>query len=69
MLNAFCRVAPSVLLNFLAIFAAGVFLFAIALNPRTSIAVQARRLVDALAIELPPRSDDNAVLLSFARSK
>jgi hypothetical protein len=64
MLNAFCRVAPSVLFNFPAIFVAGVFLFAIALNPRTSVAVQARRFFDSLAIELPRGSDNNTVLLS-----
>jgi len=48
MLNAFCRVAPSVLFSFLAIFLAGVLVFAIVFNPRTSVAVQARRF---LAIE------------------
>lgn len=53
MLNAFCRVAPSVLFNFLAILVAGVFRFAIALNPRTSVAVQVRRFFDCLAMELP----------------
>jgi hypothetical protein len=52
MLNAFCRVAPSVLFNFLAILDAGVFLFAIAFNSRTSTEVQARRFV-LLAIEPP----------------
>jgi len=48
MLNAFCRVAPSVLFSFLAIFLAGVLVFAIVFNPRTSVSVQARRF---LAIE------------------
>jgi hypothetical protein len=45
MLNAFCRVAPSVLFSFLEIFLAGVFVFAIDLSPRTSVAVQARRFL------------------------
>jgi len=53
MLHAFCRVAPSVLLNFLAIFLAGVFVFAIAFNPRTSAMVHARRFLTFLAIEHP----------------
>ncbi len=48
MLHAFCRVAPSVLFNFLAIFLAGVLVFAIDFNPRTSATVHARRF---LAIE------------------
>ncbi len=51
MLNAFCRVAPSVLFNVLAIFLAGIFVFAIVFNPRTSVAVQARRFLAFLAIE------------------
>ena len=58
MLNAFCRVAPSVLFNFLAILVAGVFRFAIDLSPRTSVAVQARRLPDFLAIEITPSLRD-----------
>jgi hypothetical protein len=53
MLNAFCRVAPSVLLNFLAIFAAAVFFFANVFSSRTSVAVQARRFFDFLAINPP----------------
>jgi hypothetical protein len=53
MLNAFCRVAPSVLFNFLAIFAAAVFFFASDFNSRTSTAVQARRFFDFLAINPP----------------
>lgn len=52
MLNAFCRVAPSVRFNFLAIFDAGVFLFAMVFNSRTSPEVHARRFV-LLAIEPP----------------
>ena len=58
-LNAFCRVAPSVLFNFLAIFVAGVFVFAIVLSPRTSVAVQARRFLD-LAIEQSSKFAMNA---------
>ena len=53
MLNAFCRVAPSVLLNLLAIFAAAVFFFAMLFNSRTSVAVHARRFFDFLAINPP----------------
>ncbi len=53
MLKAFCRVAPSVLLNFLAILAAGVFLRAIVLSSRTSVEVHARRFFDFLAISPP----------------
>ncbi len=53
MLNAFCRVAPSVLFNFLAICDAAVFFFAIVFSSRTSVAVQARRFFDFLAINPP----------------
>jgi hypothetical protein len=53
MLNAFWRVAPSVLFNFLAIFAAAVFFFANDFNSRISVAVQARRFFDFLAINPP----------------
>ena len=53
MLNAFCRVAPSVLFSFLAILEAGVFLFAIAFKSRTSPEVHARRFLVLLAIEPP----------------
>jgi len=63
MLNAFCRVAPSVLFNFLAIFGAGVFVFAIVLSPRTSVAVQARRFLD-LAIEQSSKFGMNAAFLT-----
>jgi hypothetical protein len=50
MLNAFCRVAPSVRLNFLAILAAGVFLRAIVFSSRTSTEVHARRFLDFFAV-------------------
>ncbi len=53
MLNAFCRVAPSVLFNFLAICDAAVFFFAIVFSSRISLAVQARRFFDFLAINPP----------------
>jgi hypothetical protein len=53
MLNAFCRVAPSVLFNFLAIRDAAVFFFAIVFSSRTSVAVQARRFFDFLGINPP----------------
>ncbi len=52
MLNAFCRVAPSVRFSFLAIALAGVFLRAMVFSERTSVAVQARRF-DFLAIKPP----------------
>ena len=42
MLNAFCRVAPSVRLRDLAIFRAGVFFFASDLSSRTCTDVQVR---------------------------
>jgi hypothetical protein len=44
MLNAFCRVAPSLRLSFFAILPAGVFFRAIDFNVRTSVALQERRL-------------------------
>ena len=50
MLNAFCRVAPSVLFSDLAIFPAAVFFFASVFSSRTSVAVQARRFFDFLAM-------------------
>jgi hypothetical protein len=53
MLNAFCRVAPSVLFNFLAILAAGVFLRAMVFSSRTSVEVHARRFFDFLGINPP----------------
>jgi hypothetical protein len=66
MLNAFCRVAPSVLLNLLAIFAAAVFFFAMLFNSRTSVAVHARRFFDFLAIN-PPFSKDNKIYSTGAK--
>ena len=54
MLNAFFRVAPKVLFNFLAIFAVAVFFFAKAFNSRTSVVDQARRFFDFLAISHTP---------------
>jgi hypothetical protein len=53
MLKAFCRVAPSVLLSLLAILDAAVFFFASVFSSRTSVAVQARRFFDFLAINPP----------------
>jgi len=50
MLNAFCRVAPSVRFKFLAMLAARVFFFASAFNVRTSSVVHERRF-DFLAIQ------------------
>jgi hypothetical protein len=63
MLNAFWRVAPSVLFNFLAIFAAAVFFFANDFNSRISVAVQARRFFDFLAIN-PPFQERQTISLS-----
>jgi hypothetical protein len=63
MLNAFWRVAPSVLFNFLAIFAAAVFFFASDFNSRISVAVQARRFFDFLAIN-PPFQERQTVSLN-----
>jgi hypothetical protein len=53
MLKAFWRVAPSVLLNFLAICDALVFLRAIVFSSRTSLEVHERRLFFLLAIVSP----------------
>ena len=50
MLNAFCRVAPSVRFRDLAIFLAGVFLRASDLSSRTCTAVQARLFFDPFFI-------------------
>src|SRR6476620_3215287 len=66
MLNAFWRVAPSVLFNFLAIFAAAVFFFANDFNSRISVAVHARRFFDFLAIN-PPFQERQTVSLSGGR--
>jgi hypothetical protein len=63
MLNAFCRVAPSVLRNRLAILPAAVFFFASVFNSRTSVAVQARRFFDFLAIN-PPFQERQSISLS-----
>lgn len=46
MLNAFCRVAPSLRLSFFAILAAAVFFFARLFSLRTSVADHARLLAD-----------------------
>jgi hypothetical protein len=51
MLNAFCRVAPSVRFNALAIFDAVVFFFASVLSVRTFSVVHARRLDAFFAIK------------------
>jgi hypothetical protein len=50
MLNAFCRVAPSVRFSVRAIFAAGVFLRAIVFSSRTCADVQARLFFDPFFI-------------------
>ena len=68
MLNAFCRVAPSVRRNFLAIARAGVFLRANVFNSRTSPAVQARRFFGLLAIN-PPFQERQLVSLTGANEK
>jgi hypothetical protein len=69
MLNAFCRVAPSVLFNFLAIFDAGVFLFAIVFSSRTSTEVQARRFFVLLAIEPPFQNEGSLISLAGTKEK
>ena len=68
MLNAFCRVAPSVLFSFLAILDAGVFLFAMPFSSRTSLEVHARRFFVLLAIE-PPFQMRQVVSLAGAEEK
>ena len=50
-LNAFCRVAPSLRFSFLAIFLAGVFLRAADFKSRTSAAVQLRLFDARLAMQ------------------
>ena len=50
MVNAFCRVAPSLRLRLLAIFLAGVLLRAADFNSRTSALVQGRRFEFLLAM-------------------
>jgi hypothetical protein len=67
MLNAFCRVAPSVLRNFLAILAAVVFFFAMLFNSRTSVAVHARRFFDFLAINPPFQERHYIISLTDAK--
>jgi hypothetical protein len=54
MLKAFCRVAPSVRFNVLAILAARVFLRARVFKLPKSVEVQARRFVTFLAIQITP---------------
>ena len=54
MLNAFCRVAPSVRFSVLAIRAACVFFRASAFNVRTCSGVHSRRFVAFLAIQKAP---------------
>jgi hypothetical protein len=54
MLNAFCRVAPSVRFSALAILPAGFLLFARDFSVRVSSAVQTRRLDIFFAIKKTP---------------
>ena len=68
MLNAFCRVAPSVLFNLLAILAAGVFLRAIVFRSRTSPEVHARRFFVRFAIK-PPFQERQLVSLTGVKEK
>jgi hypothetical protein len=68
MLNAFCRVAPSVLLSFLAIAAALVFLRAIVFSWLTSPEVHARRFLFLFAIK-PPFQERQLVSLTGADEK
>src|SRR5215472_12164583 len=55
-LNAFWRVAPSVLLSLFAIEAALVFFRAIVLSSRSSLEVHARRFLFLFAISSPPNA-------------
>jgi hypothetical protein len=68
MLNAFCRVAPSVRFRALAILAAGLFFFASVFRVRTCSVVHARRL-DFLAIEITPVSNEKVRSCSIRQSK
>src|SRR5262249_14286549 len=63
MLNAFWRVAPSVIFNFLAIFDAAVFFLACDFNSLIAVAVQSRRFFDFLAIN-PPFQERQTISLS-----
>jgi hypothetical protein len=54
MLNAFCRVAPTVRFSVLAILAAGVFFFASVFSSRTCTDVQARLFVPFFMRIKPP---------------
>jgi hypothetical protein len=68
MLNAFWRVAPSVLLSFLAICDALDFLRAIVFSSRTSAEVHARRFFFLFAIN-PPFQESQLVSLTGANEK
>jgi hypothetical protein len=68
MLKAFWRVAPSVLLSFLAICAALVFLRAIVFSSRTSPEVHARRFFVLFAIK-PPCQEWQLVSLTGVKEK
>ncbi len=68
MLKAFWRVAPSVLLSFLAIRDAEVFLRAIVFSSRTSLEVHERRIFVLLAIK-PPFQESQLVSLTGANEK
>jgi len=68
MLKAFWRVAPSVLLSFLAIRDADVFLRAIVFSSRTSLEVHERRFFFLLAI-IPPFQESQLVSLTDVKEK
>jgi hypothetical protein len=68
MLNAFCRVAPSVRFRVLAILPAGLFFFASVFRVRTCSVVHARRL-DFLAIKITLVSNERVSNCSIRRSK
>jgi len=68
MLNAFWRVAPSLLLSFLAICDALVFLRAIVFSSRTSPEVHARRFFVLFAIK-PPFRERQLVALTGVKEK
>ena len=67
MLNAFCRVAPSVRFNVLAILAAPVLLRASVFKVRTCSFVQARRVDSFLAIKQLPVLRNGSLVTGSSR--
>jgi hypothetical protein len=69
MLNAFCRVAPSVRFSVRAILAAGVFFFASVFSSRTCTDVHARRFDAFFAIKYLPVSNVKVPICGVLQSK